>query len=79
MTVFQHLPPNVAQGRLAEVYRSLANGGRFVLTYATGDVDEFLTHQVSHETMLDWLIATGFKVQLFAVEGLPWSWAVGEK
>ena len=46
VTVFQHIPIEATFGYIQQVRERLRPGGVFIFTVATGDVDEFLNHQI---------------------------------
>jgi len=82
VTVFQHLPHDLVQSYVHQVYDRLTPGSLFIFTYAVGEEDTFLSHQASHRLAADWLGQAGFEhVQRLATpHGHPtWNWIEGVK
>lgn len=79
VTVFQHIQHHVVKSYVQQVYDLLCFGGRFLFSYAVGDVDTFLSHQASHDIALSWLHDAGFDTQLLGLRHLGWHWAMGQK
>jgi len=81
VTVFQHLPEEIVREYLYAVAERLVSGGQFVFTYATGSEDTFLSHQVSHETMTEWVRDAGLTpLRVATPEYHPaWNWMVAIK
>lgn len=82
VTVFQHISHGQVQNYVQQIHDLLIDGGHFIFTYATGDEDTFLSHQITHETALTWLIDAGFSKcgRLDTPDTHPnWNWALGVK
>lgn len=82
VTVFQHIPHDVAAHYCSDVYEMLASGRRFAFTWVEGTEDTFLSHQADRATVDGWLHAAGFTkiVHLTCPDHpLGWRWAVATK
>lgn len=81
VTVFQHLPAFVVKGYLQQLSDILKLGGTFVFTYAIGTEDTFLSHQVTHHDMTQWVIDAGMHpVRLITPDDHPaWHWMKATK
>lgn len=81
VTVFQHLPSYVVSGYLQQISNILLSGGNCVFTYAVGTEDAFLSHQVSHEEMSQWVLDAGMTPLrlLTPVEHPAWHWMKATK
>lgn len=76
VTLFQHLPGDVVRGYLREVHRVLIKGAQFAFTFAEGDIDHFLNHQVDLSDMMNWVYDAGFVGTFWEPDDeTPWSWA----
>jgi SAM-dependent methyltransferase len=82
VTVLQHVDETTARSYVAQVHDMLSIGGVFLFTYAVGDEDTFLSHQIEHDTALDFLNSAGFSrsERLVTPDTHPaWNWAIGYK
>lgn len=55
VTVFQHLTYPTVQNYINQIHDLLLPRGEFIFTYAVGNEDTFLSHQVSDDIVRDWL------------------------
>jgi SAM-dependent methyltransferase len=72
---FQHVPPEAQEGYVKALSAKLDPGAPLCLQFVTTEVDHFLSHGVSPETVAGWCDAAGLSVTAIDAGVIDESWA----